>query len=158
MLQQNWNRFVPWFLTIASALVLIVIGLFLINNIEWYKDGVFNNDISQVNSPEYRFYAYHLHLSMIKRSIGLFSGFAVMLLGLGVAFFTLKESTNIDAQGAGFTAKIATASPGIIAILVGAYLIISTIKSKDLFPDYNNTNVEQGVLDTSKAPIPPEYE
>lgn len=157
MLQQNWNRFVPWFLTIACSLVLIVIGLFLIKNIEWYKDGVFNNHIPEVNSPEYRFYAYHLHLSMIKRSIGLFSGFAVMLLGLGVAFFTLKESTNIDAQGAGFTAKIATASPGIIAILVGAYLIVSTIKSKDIFPDYKDNNVEQGALDTSKKPNLPVY-
>lgn len=152
MKQDNWNRFVPWFLTIACTLVLIVIGVFLIKNIQWYKESVFDVQVSEVNNPEYRFYAYHLHLSMIKRSIGLFSGFAIMFLGLGVAFFTLKESTNIDAKGAGFSAKIATASPGIVALLVGAYLIISTINSKDHFPEYGKSTIEQKVLDKTKKP------
>ncbi|MDB4293100.1 hypothetical protein N9954_06785 [Maribacter sp.] len=157
MEQRNWNRFVPWFLTIACTLVLIVIGLFLIKNIEWYKESVFDSSIPDVKSAEYRFYAYHLHLSMIKRSIGLFSGFAVMLLGLGVAFFTLKDPTNIEAQGGGFKAKLITASPGIIAVLVGAYLIMSTIKSKDQFPTYKAIGAEKEVLDSSiRPPLPSE--
>lgn len=134
MQQTNWNRFAPWFLTIACTIALIIIGYFLVKNINWYKESVFEPGLKAAEDPEYRFYAYHLHLSMIKRSIGLFSGFAIMFLGLGVAFFTLKDNTNIDASGGGFSAKIVTASPGIVALLVGAYLIISTIKSKDEFP------------------------
>jgi len=151
----NWNKFVPWFLTIACTITLIVIGAFLIQNIEWYKQSVFSDNVNQVLEPKYRFYAYHLHLSMIKRSIGLFSGFAIMFLGLGVAFFTLKNNSTIDASGGGFTAKIATASPGIIALLVGAYLIIATIKSKDSFPPYEANGVTETVLDTTKKPKPP---
>ena len=107
MNKYDWNRFVPWFLTIACTITLIVIGVFLIMNIEWYKESVFDKEVLEINKPEYRFYAYHLHLSMIKRSIGLFSGFAIMFLGLGVAFFTLKDNTTIDASGVGFTTKIA---------------------------------------------------
>lgn len=88
----NWKDFAPWFLTIACAFTLLFIGVFLVKNINWYKESVFNDQIKEINNPEYRFYAYHLHLSMIKRSIGLFSGFAIMFLGLGVAFYTLKDN------------------------------------------------------------------
>lgn len=155
-MDNKWNRFIPWFLTIACATVLVVIGIFFIDNIQWYKDSVFNNAIEEINDPEYRFYAYHLHLSMIKRAIGLFSGFSIMFLGLGVAFFTLKDTTTIAGSGGGFSANIATASPGIIALLVGAYLIVSTIDSKDNFPAYDSTKiVNEKALDPSKKPKPP---
>lgn len=156
MNKYNWNQFVPWFLTIACTITLIVIGIFLIQNIEWYKNSIFHRDIIDINQPNYRFHAHHLHLSMIKRSIGLFSGFAIMFLGLGVAFFTLKNNSTLDASGGGFSAKIATASPGIIALLVGAYLIISTIKSKDKFPEYEKTDNIEHELDPSKKPDLPE--
>jgi hypothetical protein len=155
MKKYDWNKFVPWFLTISCTLTLIVIGVFLIKNIEWYKESVFAKEVSEIQQPEYRFYAYHLHLSMIKRSIGLFSGFAIMFLGLGVAFFTLKNNSTVDASGAGFSAKIVTASPGIIALLVGAYLIISTIDSKDNFPNYEKKDRTEDVLDKSKKPKAP---
>lgn len=139
--ESKWNQYVPWFLTIACTLVLIGIGLFLQSNIEWYKTGVMDDQLPEYNTAKFRFYAYHLHLSMIKRSIGLFSGFATMFLGLGVAFFTLKSNTNMEMQGSGvFTAKIATASPGLVALIVGAYLIVSTINSKDKFPSYDGSS------------------
>lgn len=153
MQQTNWNRFAPWFLTIACTIALIIIGYFLVKNINWYKESVFENGLKAAEDPEYRFYAYHLHLSMIKRSIGLFSGFAIMFLGLGVAFFTLKDNTNIDASGGGFSAKIVTASPGIVALLVGAYLIISTIKSKDEFPLFK-AKQEVPVNSIPRPPVP----
>lgn len=137
MKKNQWIIFAPWFLTIACTVMLGIIGYFLVINIEWYKAGVFSEEIKEANQPEYRFYAYHLHLSMIKRSIGLFSGFAIMFLGLGVVFFTLRNVSNVDVEQAGFKAKIATASPGIIALLVGAYLIVSSIASKDNFPVYS---------------------
>lgn len=153
MKRTNWNHFAPWFLTIACTVVLLIIGVFLVDNIQWYKKSVFDPAIHDVNEPSYRFYAYHMHLSMIKRSIGLFSGFTILFLGLGVAFFTLKNPTNIDAQSGGFTAKIATASPGIIALLVGAYLISSTISSKDQFPEYRSAAPSgQQIPDTLNRP------
>ncbi|WP_075604106.1 hypothetical protein [Saccharicrinis aurantiacus] len=153
----NWNSFVPWFLTIASSIVLVIIGITLVLNIQWFKDSVFDESIREINDPNYRFYAYHLHLSMIKRSIGLFSGFAIMFLGLGVSFFTMKDITKIKAESAGISAQIATASPGIVALIIGSILIIKSIDSKDVFPVYgsNYQNIEQ-VLDKSKKPPVPQ--
>lgn len=136
----KWEIQIPWFITIASTLTLIVVGFFLINNIEWFKQSVFNEKILERNNPEYRFYTYQMHLSMIKRSVGLFSGFAIMFLGMGVAFYSMKEKIAGEFKTVSLSGSIATTSPGIIAILVGGYLIISTIKSKDEFPAYNSTN------------------
>lgn len=152
-----WNDFAPWFLTIACTFVLILIGIFLLTNINWYKTTVFSSEISEVNSPEFRFYAYHIHLSMIKRSIGLFSGFAMMFLGMGVAFYTLKNFTTIDGQTKGISLKLATASPGIIALITGAFLIAFTINNKDYFPNYatvppNQSDQNSGSLTDPQIP------
>ena len=152
----SWTIFAPWFLTFACAVTLVIIGFFLVNNINWYKTTVFDKSIIGINTPEYRFYAYHLHLSMIKRSIGLFSGFSIMFLGLGIAFYTLKENISIDGQAKGLSLKLVTASPGIIALIVGAYLVTSTIDSKDHFPPYNAESIQNDKpLDTVNKPIIP---
>lgn len=160
MKNNNWKDFAPWFLTIACCFTLFFIGVFLVKNINWYKESVFNDQIKEINNPEYRFYAYHLHLSMIKRSIGLFSGFSIMFLGLGVAFYTLKDNITIGTESVGFSTKIATASPGIIALIVGAYLIVATISSKDHFPGYQDSQNQNyqyfnAPLDESKKPVIP---
>ncbi|NLR91683.1 hypothetical protein [Flammeovirga agarivorans] len=136
--QTNWEKYIPWFLTIASSLVLIAIGFFLIHNINWFKDGVFKNEADL--NLEYKVYAYQMHLSMIKRSVGLFSGFAIMFLGTGVAFYTLKKENSLNIEGIGITARIVTASPGIIAMVLGTFLIISTINSKDNFPNFKDSH------------------
>lgn len=134
-------------------MVLVGIWVFLYSNIEWYKAGVLDESLPEFYTAKYRFYAYHLHLSMVKRSVGLFSGFATMFLGLGVAFFTLKSETNLELNGPSvFTARIATASPGLVAVLVGAYLVVATINSKDSFPPYEGQQAVEEPLDPSKKP------
>ncbi|XOV66336.1 MAG: hypothetical protein ACFHU9_11975 [Fluviicola sp.] len=135
---KSWLSYIPWFLTIASTFALIAIGLFLISNINWYKTSVFDPKITDVNSGAYRVRAYDLHLSMIKRSVGLFSGFALMFIGMGVSFFTMRKNTEMQVRSTNLTASLVTASPGIIAVLVGGYLIISTIRSKDSFGSYDS--------------------
>ena len=138
--QTYWEKYIPWFLTLASSIVLIAIGYFLINNINWFKEDVFKNGADF--NLEYKVYAYQMHLSMIKRSVGLFSGFAIMFLGTGVAFYTLKKQNSLNFEGIGITARIVTASPGIIAMVLGAFLIISTINSKDDFPIFEDSQKE----------------
>jgi magnesium-transporting ATPase (P-type) len=127
----NWNKLIPWFLTIACTLAIVVLAVFLISNINWFKNQAFAN--SNFDSANYRIQIYHLHISMIKRSVGLFAGFILMLLGLGVAFYSVKEKSNIKIEGMGIGASLVTASPGLIAMLVGGFLIIATIQSKDTF-------------------------
>ena len=148
--QTNWEKRVPWYLTIASSAVLIAIGYFLISNINWFKAEVFLHDADL--NLEYKVYAYQMHLSMIKRSVGLFSGFAVMFLGIGVAFYSIKKQTTLNLEGAGITASLVTASPGIVAMVLGAFLIISTIKSKDDFPNFQDSNKSELKINGPEKP------
>ncbi len=147
-----WSAFAPWFLTSACTVMLGVIGWFLVDNINWFKQCALDPAIDDIDSGEYRTYAFHMHLSMIKRSVGLFSGFAVMFLGFGVAFFTLKDSTSLETQGGGLTAKIVTASPGLVALIVGATIIISVINSKDSFDLYSSSTPTETEVDLSDFP------
>lgn len=132
----TWAKAIPWFLTISSVLALIAIGVFLVLNIEWYKNTVLDNGIIDKDWGVYRVTVYELFLSMIKRSVGLFSGFAIMFLGLGVAFYTIQSNTEIGASLKDIKFNLLTASPGIVAIVVGGLLIILTIQSKDSFEPY----------------------
>lgn len=132
----SWQSKVPWILTISSFIVLLIIGYFLIQNVNWFKDNVFANLTKDATNLDYQIYAYHMHLSMIKRSVGLFSGFAVMFLGIGVAFYTIKELTTMNVNSTNISGSLVTASPGIIAMVIGAILIILTISSKDDFPPF----------------------
>lgn len=151
----KWELSIPWFNTIASIIVLAIIGLFLVNNIEWFKNSVFEQSVEERNNPEYRFYAYQMHLSMIKRSVGLFSGFAIMFLGMSVVFFTIKEKIAAEIKNSSVAGSLATNSPGIIAILLGGYLIIATIESKDIFPGYNPKTTTAVASDSTEQLIRP---
>jgi hypothetical protein len=142
-----WEKFIPWFLTTTCTLTLIAIALFLVLNIEWFKSnafaGVGNADAN------YNIYAYQMYLAMIKGSIGLFSGFALMFLGTGVAFYSLKNLTRLNMESKGLRMSLVTASPGIIAMVLGAVMVMFTIGSKNEFPPYSET---QHIQVPTKAP------
>ncbi|HEV7843902.1 MAG TPA: hypothetical protein VGO69_09395 [Pyrinomonadaceae bacterium] len=129
--ESDWEKIIPWFLTVSCTLSLICIALFLILNVEWFKASVFN----QVTvTSSYKIYVYHMHLSMIKRSVGLFSGFAMMFVGASVCFYIVKAKTDVGFKAQTFSLNLMTTSPGIIAMVLGASLIMFTIWSKDEFP------------------------
>ncbi len=132
----KWGKLIPWILTISCFVILYIIGDFLIMNIEWYKQSVFAIEIDNIQAPTYRIHAYHIHMSMIKRSVGLFSGFAIMFLGLGVAFYSLRNKTDLKLSSNIWSLNLATMSPGIIALVIGGILIMYTIGSKDDFAPY----------------------
>jgi hypothetical protein len=129
----RWERAAPWFLTIVSTLVLCSIAWFLIENIFWFRHNVFTDPRAD---GAYRMHVFHLHISMIKRSIGLFSGFALVFVGAGVSFYNVKTTTDIDFRSQPLSLKLATFSPGIIAMILGTALLMFTIASKDEFPPY----------------------
>jgi hypothetical protein len=128
-----WTEFTPWFMTVISVVVLGCLAWFLLENIHWFK--VHATECAAPTDAAYRIYIYHLHLSMIKRSVGLFAGFALIFVGTSVAFYTLKHEIKFTGQAAGGSAKLTTASPGIIAMVLGVALIMFCIHSKDHFPD-----------------------
>lgn len=127
-----WEEMIPWFMTATSVLVLICLAWFLLDNIYWFRNIATSPSASK--SIDYRIYVYQMHLAMIKRSVGLFAGFALIFIGTSVAFFTLKKYTRLEGSAAGAAAKLSSASPGIIAMFLGVVLIMFSIGSKDQFP------------------------
>jgi hypothetical protein len=127
-----WEEMIPWFMTAISVLVLICLAWFLLENIYWFRSTA--TAPGTPNASEYRIYVYQMHLAMINRSVGLFAGFSLIFVGTSVAFFTLKKYTRIEGTAGGATAKLSSASPGIIAMFLGVALIMFAIGSKDDFP------------------------
>jgi hypothetical protein len=127
-----WEEMIPWFMTAISVLILIFLAWFLLENIYWFRKTA--TSASAPNLSDYRLYVYQMHLALINRSVGLFAGFALIFVGTGVSFYTLKKYTHFEGTAAGATAKLSSASPGIIAMFLGATLIMFAIGSKDTFP------------------------
>ncbi len=139
-------------MTIVSTAVLISLAIFLISNIQWFKvqsiaSSAWSDDVFQIH-------IHHLLLSMIKRSVGLFSGFAALFIGTAVCFYSLKKQSQIDLKSAGLSIAIATSSPGIIAMMLGAYLIITTVESKDHFAPYPQAEQIKNELVKPKSKFP----
>ncbi|MBD0318785.1 MAG: hypothetical protein ICV87_00520 [Gemmatimonadetes bacterium] len=152
---RRWEDSIPWFLTIASTLTLICIAWFLVENILWFR----NSSMPATLEPaklHYRLHVYHLHLAMIKRSVGLFSGFALLFLGTGVVFFTLKTQSHVNLGNDKLSAGIVSASPGIIAMTLGVLLLLGTIASKDEFPAYTGEIRSDSVPRLKPVPFEPE--
>ncbi|GAA4901394.1 hypothetical protein [Ferrimonas pelagia] len=149
---RNWEAAIPWYMTIISTVTLMALAVFLTLNIEWFKTQAPQSPDWQ--SDQFQIHIHHLHLAMIKRSVGLFAGFAAMFIGMAVCFYSLKNQTQIDLGQAGLSVALATGSPGIIAMLLGGYLISATIQSKDHFADYPAKILTSGAVD--EPPFPAE--
>jgi len=126
---------------IVSTIVLIGLAIFLISNIEWFKEQAITS--KGWESDLFQIHIHHLHLSMVKRSVGLFAGFSSLFIGMAVCFYSLKKQTQLDIQSINISIALATASPGIIAMIIGGFLIVTTVESKDHFANYNPT-ISQG--------------
>jgi len=138
-------------MTIISTIVLISLAVFLVLNIEWFKDQALLSNGWE--SDLFQIHIHHLHLSMIKRSVGLFAGFSVLFIGMAVSFYSLKNQSKMDVKMANISMTIASSSPGIIAMVLGSYLIISTVESKDYFAPYPEGLTEE-VQDKIDKPKP----
>lgn len=152
---QRWEDAIPWFLTAASTMTLICIAWFLVENILWFRESSFSGsaDSAYIN---YRLHVYHLHLAMIKRSVGLFSGFALLFLGTGVVFYTLKTQSHVNLGSEKLSAGIVSASPGIIAMTLGVLLLLGTIASKDEFPPYVGEQARDSTPRMTVVPFTPD--
>ncbi|MEZ8143240.1 hypothetical protein A1OO_06075 [Enterovibrio norvegicus FF-33] len=148
-MQGSWFRFSPWYLTITSTLVLAGLGYFLVTNLNWFKETAFaSHSASELkDNTHYYFSMFNLYISMLKRSVAMFAGVGTLLIGLAVCFFTIEKSTSASIEGSGWAFQLATASPGIFAMFVGAMLIAFSVHSKDSF----SFNTEQIASQNTEA-------
>jgi hypothetical protein len=147
----KWDNFIPWFLTSACTLTLIAIGLYLVLHVEWFKHDAFEG--VGKSDKSYNIYIYQMYLAILKGSVGLFTGFALVFLGTGVAFYTLKDITKLNLEGKSIKLSLITASPGIIAMVLGTLLILFTIGSKNTFPAVGEDS--SPASDTAHIKTPP---
>jgi hypothetical protein len=133
--------FIPWFTTTVSVAILVVLAMFLLNNICWFRS---HSQAATPPNEAYLLYVFQLHSSLIKRSVGLFAGFALLFLGTSIAFYTVHSEIKGGVSGRGISVQLATHSPGIIAMILGAGLIGFTIYSKDVFPPYDSGSPSLG--------------
>lgn len=133
--KNSWEDFTPWFLIVTSSIVLCLIAWFLAENLLWLRQhSVAEYDTKNLS---YRSHTYFLYISSIRRSAGLFSGIALMFLGVGVSFYTIKSQTDINFSSPTLSVGIVTASPGIIAMVLGVFLVAHNTSSKDIVPIYD---------------------
>jgi hypothetical protein len=123
----KWHGLIPWYITIISTLSLILVAFYLYRNIEWFKNSSMDDPELQTNAA-YRIFIYSSHLSMLKRSLGIITGIAITFIGLGVSFYALEKTADVEISG---FAKLTAFSPGLFAILFGCFLISQAISSKD---------------------------
>jgi len=137
----KWAETIPWFSTIVSLLNLTCLAWFLLENILWFRS--IATSTAAPSDPYYRIYIYQMLLSVLKRMVGLYSGFALIFIGTSVAFYTLSSEIKLGGGTRGASAKLGTTSPGIVAMLLGVILIMFTIHSKDTFPPYPQGDAQQ---------------
>ena len=142
----SWDTFRPWFLTAASTIVLISIAYFLYDNVMWFRATTFNEE-STSHALVFRLHVHHLHIAMVKRSIGLLAGFSLVFLGLAVAFHHVQSMSGARLQTPALAVEAVSASPGILAVVLGVVLLGFTIGSKDSFPPYLGEGEVLGVTE-----------
>jgi hypothetical protein len=140
-------------MTASSIVVLACLALFLLENVYWFRSIATASPAP--SNPAYRIYVYQMHLAMIKRSVGLFAGFALIFIGTSVAFFTLEKDSKVEGGFRGFTARLSSASPGLIGMFLGTILIVFTIGSKDNFPPPSAAEPDQSTDISPRAGDPP---
>lgn len=146
-LPSQWERFIPWYLTSISCLLLLGLGWFILDNVFWMRGHMF--DDLQGEDLSYRSHQYFLLISTVRRSAGLFAGIALMLLGVGIVFYVARTQSKLDMTLPGVSLGIVTASPGIIAMALGCFLIAHNTASKDLVPIFGNSATTQDDLENA---------
>lgn len=129
-----WREFALWFTTIVSTVVLGTIACFLYENVYWSREAALSGSLGA--NPVFRLHILHLHAAMVKWSVGLFSGFSLVFLGLAVAFYHVRSRTQVGVKTPTFGVEAVSASPGVLAIVLGVALLMTTIASKNDFPLY----------------------
>ena len=132
--ESRWGRSAPWTTTVVSVVVLVALAVFLVENVYWFRTTAL--DSAAATDPAYLLYVFQLHGSLLKRAVGLFVGFSLVFLGSSMVFYTLRRTTSFEGASTGLSAKLSTASPGIVTMVLGAALVAFTISSKDQFPAY----------------------
>jgi Na+/proline symporter len=152
--QQTIWRWCSLGLLAMILLLIILVGITLAQVMEFLRDR--NSDNLFV------FAGISLVTANLLRLIAILIGGAISFVGLAVSFFAHQKAITLDADIAkeelgNAKAALATHSPGIVAVLVGAVVIISALYAKGTHtyqPSYNAELLPAGLHEL--PPLPPD--
>lgn len=116
--RRNSNA-VLWVMVATAAVAMSLYSWLVLKALFTYLDIAKSN----VGNESYSLIA----LVAFKTAAGFFGGALLALGGLGVSFFTNTTSTDIEGDDGDHKVRLATASPGIVAILAGTLIIYHSI-------------------------------
>ncbi|MFC0350405.1 hypothetical protein [Undibacterium danionis] len=146
MEKASWQRITPWFLMIASSIVIYTIGHFLIQNMEWFRANA--TLVISGHSENYQIHILHIHAATLKRLIGFFASFCLIFLGTGVSIYAVQNATKFSGEANSAKLSLVTTSPGIVAMLLGTVLMIYAVTSKDEFPAFDGSETNSASATT----------
>lgn len=115
------------FVTLGCALIFIA----------WTANTLFTLGALHADDPLYSWTSMAVLANTTMRVLGIFFGAACMFAGAATAFYTAGQSTNITGGGGqstnAFQFALATASPGIVAIVAGAAVVVLAVYAKSTF-------------------------
>jgi hypothetical protein len=151
-----WQNTIPIFIAVSCIFMLGFMIFFLYKNLFWFQAHAL--DTANINfNDEYKLSVFVIQNNIINKSSGLLAGFTIMVLGLSSAFYTLKDASKIKLESSNISATILTTSPGIIAMLLGCIISITTLTSSEELPKYkksvNPVNIPS-IIDTTQIVLP----
>lgn len=147
----KWNNAIIWIISLSCIINLLFSSYYFFTNVEWFKASAFDPRIDVVNTGEYRTYIFHLQLRLMIRSVGLLTGSSIMMLGMASIFYLWTKDTKVDAEHENLKLSLVSASPGLLAILIGGIVLIATINSKDTFPAFPTQVYEEAESDSTET-------
>ena len=155
-LAPKWQRSI---LTMTAIALFITLGCALIF-IAWTANVLFSLGGMHTDDPLYSWTSMTVLANTTMRVLGIFFGAGCMFAGAATAFYTVGHNTNISGGGgqasSAFQFAIATASPGIIAIVAGATVVVSTVYAKSTFQYTPGTRNTPATSSTNALPSPEE--
>lgn len=129
--KSTWEKSAPWFLTILSVVSIGLLSYFVIDNINWLKEYV--NKHNAINDSRFFIDVLDRFTSMIKRTIGMFTALCLIFSGMGISAYVMSRQAKVEIKDSNWSFSLITASPGIVAMILGVVLMIVDIQSKDTF-------------------------
>lgn len=118
---------VALFTTLGSALIFIA----------WTANTLFNLGALHPDDALYSWTSMTVLANTTMRVLGIFFGAACMFAGAATAFYVTGQTNNLSGGGGqgsnAFQFALATASPGIVAILAGAAVVVLSVYAKSTF-------------------------
>ena len=123
-----WQGFVVGGIALVLAVAIIASLMFISRNMDILADVIQSN---RAGNPQFAWASMGVLGQVSLRILAVYFGAAAMLAGTATAFYSTSDKTTLSGDGkqAGVSFALATASPGIAAVVAGGVVICIAVTS-----------------------------